>query len=443
MNSLRARVAFAALCCVWSALPYAATLRGEVSLAEAIAATIARNPELQSAVFALRGADARIVQADVAPSPELSLQVENIAGSGRYAGTDAAESTLMLSQVLELGGKRAGRIQSAQAGRALLAIEQDARRLDILAEVARRFIHVASDQEQVALARAGTELAQKTLRAVETRVRAAKSPAVEMHRAQIALTRAQLEEEHAEHELLSSRHKLAAMWGDGDAELDGVRADLFALPAPAEFSALVARLKTNPDFTRFAHEQRLRDAELRLAQTRRTPNVQIGAGIRQWRETDDHAFVVSMSMPLFSGSRHRGAVAEASARQAQVSLDERSAFLRAQAQLFELYQELRHALTEADILREKILPQTESILRQTEYAYQRGRYGYIDWIAAQREMLDARRSLIEAAANAHRYAAEIERLTGETLAPGGTAIDNTMINNTTINDPAIDSAAIN
>lgn len=411
--------------CLWfllglcSAMSFAAApamQRGDLDLAQALAATIEHNPELKGSAFALRAANARINQANTSPSPELSLQLENFAGSGRVSATDAMETTFMLSQVLELGDKKSWRTQTAQANYALLSVDSEAHRLDILAEVTRRFIHVASDQQEIELSQRATALAEKTLRAVEARVKAAKSPAVELHRAQIALTRAQVDEEHAEHELLSSRRKLAAMWGDSEAEFDGVRANLFALPEPIEFPTLVAKLKNNPNFTRFAQEQRLRDAELRLAETRRTPNLQIGAGIRQLQESNDHAFVVSMSMPIFTGSRNRGAVAEASARQSQVALDEQSAFLRAQAQLFELYQELKHSLTEADVLREKVLPQTESILQQTEYAYERGRYSYIDWIAAQRELLDARRSLIEASANAHRYAAEIERLTGESLA---------------------------
>ncbi|MET0377719.1 MAG: TolC family protein [Spongiibacteraceae bacterium] len=396
----------------------ASAQRDTLSLAQAITATVARNPELQSSVFGLRAADARITQAAIRPNPELSLQLENFGGSGHVRGTDAMETTFMLSQVVELGDKRDAREQAARDGYALLSVEGEARRLDILAEVTRRFIHVASDQEEIALAQRATALAETTLRAVEARVNAAKSPAVERHRAQILLTRAQVAEEHSEHELLSSRRKLAAMWGDHEADFGSVRADLFQLPEPGDFDALLARLKTNPDFTRFAHEQRLRDAELRLTETRRVPNIEIGAGIRQLQETDDHAFVVSVSMPLFTGSRHSGAVAEASARQAQVTVDEHGALLRAQAQLFELHQELRHALTEATVLRTKILPQTESILQQTEYAYQRGRYSYLDWIAAQRELLDARRSLIEASANAHRYVAEIERLTGESLTVG-------------------------
>src|SRR5690606_4865010 len=135
---------------------------------------------------------------------------------------------------------------------------------------------------------------------------------------------------------------------------------------------------TNPDFTRFAHEQRLRDAELRLAQTRRVPNLQVGAGIRQLQETDDHAFVVTMSMPLFAGSRNSGAVAAATARQAVVRSDERSAMMCAQAELFEPYQELGHSLTKVRVLRQKVLPDTEAILAQTEDANKRGSYAYSD-----------------------------------------------------------------
>lgn len=388
----------------------------ELTLTQAITTTLARNPELRSSTFGLRAADARIAQADLAPTPELSLQLENFAGSGELNGTEALETTLMLSQVLELGGKREARTDSAQAGYSLLSIEDEARRLDLLAEVTRRFIHVAADQEQLALTRRATTLARATLDAVRARVTAAKSPEVELHRAQIAVTRAMLEEEHAEHELQSSRVKLAVLWGDERPAFARVRAELYAMPQPGAFATLITRLQGNPNFTRFTHEQRLRDAEIRLAETRRSRDIQIGAGIRQLQTSDDYAFVAAFSMPLFTGDRSRAALSEATARRSQIDFDQQAAFLRARAQLFELYQELRHALTEVEALRDSVLPQTESILQQTEQAYRSGRYSYLDWVAAQREVLEAQRSLIDAAADAHRYFAEIERLTGEPLA---------------------------
>lgn len=388
-----------------------------LTLSQAVSRALAQSPELQRSNYVLRTADARITQANLAPSPELSVELENIGGSGRFKHTHALETTFLLSQVIELGDKRLARSQAASANRVLVSIENDARQLDVLAEVTQRYIQVAVSQEEQALALQATRLAEQTIKAVKQRVEAAKSPLVELNRAQIALTKAIIKEEHAEHELLSARQKLAAMWGETEPAFSSVNAQLFELPQPASFSTLVARLKTNPNFMRFASEQRLRDAELAVAEARRVPNVQLGGGVRQFNESDDHALVLSLSVPLFSGSRNAGYIAEAAARREQVAVDERAAFIRAQADLFAIYQELQHALTEARILKDEVIPQTAAILKQTEYAYQRGRYSYVDWIAAQGEMLSTQDRLIEASANAHRYFVTIERLTGESLLP--------------------------
>lgn len=418
--SARGRAACIGVSALMLSLPTAAAeptgLGDALSLQRAVANALAKNPELQTSTYALRAADARTTQAGLGPNPELSVQLEDFAGTGRHRDFDAAQVTFALSQVIELGSKRERRVDAARKAQGLLAVEVQARQLDVLAEVARRFIRVAADQQQIALTRRATELAGKTVAEVEKRVKAAKSPEVELHRARIALTRAQVEEEHAEHELLSSRRKLAATWGDTEARFAPVSADLYALPTLGDFDALQTRLASNPDFTRFASEERLRDAEVRLAQSRRAPNIQIAAGIRRLQATQDEAFVLSLSMPLMMRDRNEGGIAEAEARRNSVSAEKQAAFIRAQAQLFELYQELRHSITEAKSLSGDVLPQMEQVLKGTEYAYQRGRYSYLEWVDAQRDLLDARRSLIEAAANAHRYLAEIERLTGELLA---------------------------
>jgi cobalt-zinc-cadmium efflux system outer membrane protein len=83
--------------------------------------------------------------------------------------------------------------------------------------------------------------------------------------------------------------------------------------------------------------------------------------------------------------------------------------------LFALYQELRHAHSETEVLRNDVLPRMETAVEQSRYAYERGRYGYIEWVAAQRELLEQRRALLEAAANVHRFRIEIERLTAAAL----------------------------
>jgi cobalt-zinc-cadmium efflux system outer membrane protein len=120
-------------------------------------------------------------------------------------------------------------------------------------------------------------------------------------------------------------------------------------------------------------------------------------------------------VPLQSEPRARGAVAEARALRELADAEALSHRVRAEAQLFELYQELVHALTESATLRDDILPEMRAALEATRQAFETGRYGYLEWVDAQRELVDVERSLIDAAASAHLYRAEIERLTSEPL----------------------------
>jgi cobalt-zinc-cadmium efflux system outer membrane protein len=422
MNVLFARAVGACLLAValltrpaWAESPPA-----PLTLRQAIDAALAGNPELQTFAFALRAQDARVQQAALRPAPAVSLDVENVLGSGETRATDSAEYTFALSQVIELGGKRDARVSAAGFGRDAVSVERQARQLDVLAEVTRRFIAVATAQEQLRLARTGRELAEQTLAGSERRVKAAKSPHVEQDRAHILLDRARLDERRAQVELETARQQLAALWGESRPVLDGrpfgeVQADLFSMPAAGEFAELLARLDANPDFLRFANEARLRDAELRVAATLRNPDVTLGAGVRRLQASQDEAFVASLSLPLFTSRRAESFVAEAEANRGRVDAERRAAWVKAAATLFELHQQLKQAVSEAETLRGDMLPRMEEALTETRYAYDRGRYSYLELVDAQREYLSVQAALIAAATDAHTLQAEIERLTNAPL----------------------------
>ena len=129
--------------------------------------------------------------------------------------------------------------------------------------------------------------------------------------------------------------------------------------------------------------------------------------------------MVGFSVPFGTRSQSAPAIAEAMARLDQVQAQREAATISARAQLFEIYQELRHAITEAETYRDRVLPQMQEALRETEYAYERGRYSYIELVDAQRAYIEVQRELIEAAANAHTFQAELERLTAQPLTTSG------------------------
>jgi cobalt-zinc-cadmium efflux system outer membrane protein len=391
------------------------TFAAPLTLSDAIMQTLASNPELRVYAPRLLAARERETGAALRPPFQLETDVQDALGTGRASGFDSAETTVAFSQVIELGNKRDLRAEAATAGTSLIDAERAAAELDVLAEVTRRFIHVASDQEHLVVTQRATALANENVEAATARVAAARAPEVELRRARITRARAGVEQEHAEHELLSSRRMLAAMWGDSEATFDSVSADLYTAPQSEGYETLVARLATSPDFARFVSEERLRDAELRVAEAHARSNLTVRAGVRKLHDTDDEAFVFGVTMPLFSRSRADSGVAAAQALREQTAAERESHRVKAEAQLFELFQELRHAITETEILRASVLPEMEAGGGATRGAVEGGRESYLEWVDAQRELIEVQRQLIDASANAHLYRTEIERLTGEAL----------------------------
>lgn len=414
LRSIQAAIAIAcAALCAGALEPASAA---PLTLGEAVERTLASNPELRVYVPRLSASRQHAETAALRPPFELETEVQDVFGTGRTSGFDSAETTVALSQVIELGNKRGRRVDAANLGTARVDAERAAAELDALAEVTRRFIHVAADQEHLAVTQRATALAQENVDAATARVAAARAPEVELRRARIARARAGVEQEHAEHELLSSRRLLAAMWGDSEATFESVAADLYTLPASEGFEALVARLAASPDFALFATEARLRDAELRVAEAHARANLTVRAGLRVLHDTNDEALVLGVTLPLQARSRARSEIAEARAVREQTAAEREAHRVKTEARLFELFQELNHAISEAEILRTSVLPEMEGALADTRYAFERGRYSYLEWVDAQRELIDVQRALIDASVNAHLFRTEIERLTGEALA---------------------------
>jgi outer membrane protein, heavy metal efflux system len=226
---------------------------------------------------------------------------------------------------------------------------------------------------------------------------------------------AMLDVEHAEHDLESSRRYLAAAMGERDARFGETVGDLYAMSSVSSLDELMKRIETSPDFLLFADEARVRDAELRLAELKRRPDVRGELGVRRYEQGNDVALVAGFSIPLQSARRSSYGIDAARAERSRTDAQREAEFLKVQAQLLAQYRELGHSQLEANVLRETIIPQLQNALEKTEYAYQRGRYTYLEWTDAQRELIDARRRLSDVAAKYHVLRIEIERLTGQSL----------------------------
>lgn len=384
----------------------------ELTLAEAIDRTLSQNPEL--AVFRFRDAALAGKAQTAALRPPLSIggELENFGGDG---GSDAAELTVSLSSVIELGDRRAARVDVVSARRALLQADRQAAALDLLGEVIRRYVEVLAAQERLALARDSAALAGDTLRAVEQRVEAAASPRAEALRARAALSRARLAVQSEQRQLAYHKLALAALWGGDTTAFRVDSAELYRFPPSAGFAELYTRAQRNPAIARFASKDRLRAAELRLAETESTPNIGWSAGVRHSREIDETTLVAGVELPLFPERRNAGAVATALAERQQVAAEREAALLRLKSRLYRAVSGREQALAAVKTLRDEVVPTLREALAEVERAYRRGRYAYLEWVSAREELISARRAKIEAAAAVLRYGAEIEQMTAAPL----------------------------
>ncbi len=404
---------FLVVACQWFSLPLQAGTT--ITMATAVERTLAHNPELQ--VFPLRekGLKGGAMTDALRPALEAGIEVENLAGSGDYRGTDSMDTTLSLSSVLELGNKREARIAVADARIDKLHAEQQATALDVSGEVSRRFIDALFAQERLQLARDAEKLVAESLQIIKQRADVGIGSDADVLRAQAALEQARLTTGNAAATAKSSRTLLAAMWGDADADFLSVGGNLLDVGSQESMETLYDRVRKNPSILTLASEVRLREAEVRLAQASAKQDVNWSTGIRQFNETNDTALVVGMSVPLFAGKRNAGALQAAQAAQDETALQQENTLVQFRSRVQSLYVQRQQALDETHVLKTKVIPTLENALKVTRSAFEQGRASYQEWLSTRQELLSAHLAMLDAAATAHRYRIDIEQLTAEPL----------------------------
>lgn len=389
----------------------AATPAQSLTLDQAVRQALSANAGLRSANAAVMAAEHQAEVQALAPPLTIGGDVENVAGSGEVSGIRGAETTLRLGRVFELGGK-------AQARRRLGATEftrqrnrAEQRRLDVAALVARRYVEVLARQARLALADETVGLVQRTRDAVAGRVDRGRSPVSDLHLAELAKARAELEREDANHELASARVALTVLWGDTTPDFDTATGDLGTLPEVGSFDALVQRIARNPDQRALQLEAEQVEAARHAAEAARRPDVHTSLGVRRFEAFDDQALVLSFSLPLGSDARAEPAIAQQSAELDRLEAESREQALDAHQRLFGQYQELQHARHQVESLRGQMIPRAEQALAATQQGYEEARFSFLQVAQTRVVLLDLQRDAIDAAARYHRLLADIERAT--------------------------------
>lgn len=393
----------------------AASTAEPLTLQQAADRVLANHPELALFQQRFKMLEGEQFTAQLPPDVAVALETENFLGSGEYAGYNSAETTLSISSIIELGGKRQSRERLIDSRRALLNVERQASALALLGTTTRRFIVALAAQEKLAVAEAATQLSASALSQVTERASQGAVSEADVLRAQAALAQSRIRQTALKAEFETARFSLVSLWGDQSADLSALSGDLYRFsPSPA-FDELFSDLAKSPPLQIFASEARLRDAELAQIRTDSTHNLEWSLGVRRLEEDGDSALTAGLSMPLFAGERNRGEIATARAKKESVASRQQVALQSLRARLFEAWQLHRQSAEAVATYQQSILPTLEKALTQTRKAFEQGRYRYADWAVVQRELFDAQLATIDAATTALHNQSLIEQMTAESL----------------------------
>uniref|UniRef100_UPI002148D6B3 TolC family protein n=1 Tax=Tahibacter caeni TaxID=1453545 RepID=UPI002148D6B3 len=137
----------------------------ELALEAAFARVEAFHPDLKMFRQTAAGLASEVDRAAQKPPLTVGAELENAFGNGAAAGVGGAELSLNLASVLERGDKRAARTALARSRLDAVDNARAIKRLDLLAEVARRYLDVVAAQALARIAELDREQRARTAEA--------------------------------------------------------------------------------------------------------------------------------------------------------------------------------------------------------------------------------------------------------------------------------------
>jgi cobalt-zinc-cadmium efflux system outer membrane protein len=398
-----------------SGIPEKPVSENTITLEQVVSRVLIHNPELKVFSLEQRAREAMILQSGLFPNPRLEVEVENFAGSGSFNGFDQSETSIRLSQLVELGGKRVARIEASSRSRDLSNWDYETKRIDILTQTSKAFTDLLKAQKLVALNNELVDISKKSLRAVSERVQAGKVSPIEKTKAQVEFSTAKIGLERAKNERDIARRNLTATWGGTEPEFQLALGSLEEFSSVPSMETLLLEIDQNPDLARWGTELSQRQAVVEYERSKSMPDVSLEAGYRRLEESNDNAIIFGISIPLQFFDRNQGGIAEARHRLSKAKAQKKAIEIQLKNNLAKSHRALMLAHSELVSLKTQVVPGAQSAYDAMTEGYRFGKFGFLEVLDSQRTLFQARIQYLGALANYHHSVADVERLTGAPL----------------------------
>jgi cobalt-zinc-cadmium efflux system outer membrane protein len=367
-----------------------------LTLDQALDVARTRAPLILSARARIEEARGRLKGASVLFQQNPSIEME--AGPRFSTPTNFTDVDVAVMQETELGGRRKARIAGAKAGvdKEIASSDEATRRL--LREVSSSFSRALATQERVRLLATTEKLAQEFLQIAERRYRAGDAAILEVNLSRTSIARARAELRVAAADLSTELGELRVFLGTKTGQSIAVTGDLHDRGTYDQGTLLTQALDTRPDYRALQAELREADADVRLGEGFKWPD--LGFGARYKRDTGDNVYQggLKITLPVFSRGQELRATGSARASRIRLEMEALSNAVQHEvSSSFETYQSRMEASTELERGALPSLAENETLAKRS---YEEGEIGVAELLLIRKETLDTRlaylNSLLEA-----------------------------------------------
>jgi outer membrane protein, heavy metal efflux system len=406
MSSQRVEVATFVLVFFLAAIR-AHTAELSLDLTGAIQYALRENAELKAKRHSLGIAQGRAQQAGLLfqNNPRFGVEADS-PGSGRLG-----ELKLHLMQELEIAGQRGHRYEAAEKNlaQANLLVE-DAERL-LRLEVTRVFYNLLAVQQMIDDLREVLAAQETLLQAGQKRFEREDISILELNTLRLDRDQVQNELANKTRERVSVEKQFRLLLGfqeNGPLVSAGNLMDLLptnsAVPDRQTLQNCI--LATRPDLKAAKLAIEVREAELRLAQARRVPNVSLGP--RYKRDNNENLFggEIAIPLPFFNRNQEEITTALANRNVSKTDLDGR--LLAAKQEVDSSYTKLALAKERISVYGKVYLNDLEKMLALTQKAYESGEMTIFEFSVTRDRFTKARFRSLDAALAYLEAAVELE-----------------------------------
>jgi cobalt-zinc-cadmium efflux system outer membrane protein len=371
---------------------------------------LAQNKGLQAAREQLRQAVGRLKQAALRPNPSLDV---SSATDVLFANEGENGFGVTLSQPFELGGKRAKRIQVAEAEVELANAEIADSERQLIGQLRAAYLRAVETAARLNFFESNRGLNQQMAQVMTVRLSSGDASRLESHLLQAENNRLEAQRLSAESQLMQEMFELRKLAGISPAD----EFSLEALPTTVsrsretESDLIEAAFRNRPDLRAARVREALANAGVILARAQvaptivgsvrygRDPNISRFATATQPRAFEkDSVLEFGVSIPLPLWNREQGSIQEAASKVSQATAEREALENTIRMEVTAASRRYDSAVRSLELIRGGVVGEAEAGFSITQLAYRLGDAKLTDVIFQQRSLIDAQ--LAELAAQA-------------------------------------------